>query len=305
MSSLITRPIWQDLYWSTDADVVNYRIELDGENIYTGKAYKYPDADRVRININKICRNYLESDIAEMLLEMPDRRETLYNRLSQRVFNLYADDEHVADYQLYLDYSYDWSHSMSGPAYVSKPINGHYVPGMLRMETIRYTSLTTASASTVATECSCGEIEDDDDYLGYTKQVKCAPYVLYYLNSYGGWDAFVIEGNVFKEDSYTTYTTDRATDNTTLDFELNKYVNEINTSYQLNTNYLSDEQSENLAKNLLGSVKVYLHNIDEGWVKPVIITDSKVAYQTYQTNGMKLSQYRISVKESRTKIRKG
>ena len=149
-----------------------------------------------------------------------------------------------------------------------------------------------------------GDIYDDDDYLGYETQVKCAPYALYYLNSYGGWDAFMIEGTVIKKDNYTTYTTDRVANNTTLEFELNKYVTEINTTYTLNTNYLSDEESANLAKNLIGSIRVYLHNIEEGWVKPVIITDTNVTYQTYQTNGRKLAQYQINVKESRTKIRR-
>jgi len=80
-------------------------------------------------------------------------------------------------------------------------------------------------------------------------------------------------------------------------------VQEIKTNYELNTGYLTDEQAANLAKNLLGSVKVYLQNIDEGRVYPVIITDSNATYQTYQTNGMKLAQYKINVQTSQTKIR--
>lgn len=303
MPSLITRPIWQDTYYSSTADTLVYRIELEGETIYTGKAIKYPEAENVRININKVCRNYLESDIAEELEIMPDIRESVNNRYSQRRFNLFVDNVNVMDYQFYQDYSYGWEHNSLGVNVVSKPITGHYAPGMLRMQTTR-TSSSTSGASSVYTECDAGEIADVDDYLGYTTEVKCATYALYYLNSYGGWDAFLIEGTGTKQDDYTTYTTDRVADSASMEFELNKYVTEINTTYQLNTHYLTDEQSENLAKNLMGSIKVYLHNIGEGWVKPVIITDSKVTYQTYQTNGRKLSQYRITVKESRTKIRR-
>jgi hypothetical protein len=128
--------------------------------------------------------------------------------------------------------------------------------------------------------------------------------VLYYLNSYGGWDAFVIEGNTTKKDTFTTYTTDRAYNNNTLEFENNKYVQEIKTTYVMNTGLLTDEQSKNLAKNLIGSIKVYLQNVEEGWTKPVVITDSSVDYQTYATNGQKLSQYKITVQESQSKIRK-
>ena len=303
MASIISRPIWKDTYYTTSANTAVYKIMLNGETIYTGKAVKYPDADNLSINVNKICRNYLSSDIRTMLNAMPDVRESEDNRDSQRIFNLYVNDVNVQDYQFYLDYSYTDDMPVSGTVVVSNPINGHYVTGMLRMQTTRTTS-TSYGASSVYTECDMGDIYDDDDLLGYTKQVKCSPYALYYLNSYGGWDAFVIEGTTTKNDKFTTYTTDMVANNTTLEFELNKYVSEINTTYTLNTNYLTDEQSANLAKNLIGSIRVYLHNIQEGWVKPVIITNTDVTYQTYQTNGRKLSQYQISVKESQTKIRR-
>jgi len=169
MASLLIRPIWYDTFYSSTADTLVYKIMLEGETIFSGKAVKYPDAERVEININKICRNYLESDIAEMLDVMPDVRESENNRLSQRTFNLYVNDVNVMDYMFYLDYSYDWTKGMSGEINVSAPINGHYVPGMMRLQTTRTTRA--AAVSSVYTECCAGPILDDDDYLGYTTQV--------------------------------------------------------------------------------------------------------------------------------------
>lgn len=290
----ITAPIWKDTYYTTTAASVNYSIRLNGETIFTGKAVRYPGADNMQININKICRNYLESDIATLLESMPSSNTNLDHPNAQRTFNFYTGSTKVNDYVFYQDYSYTNDKPTTGSSIiVSNPINGHFVPGMLKVRTYRGTSsyYTTGSASS-----STG--------LGYTTRVKCVPYVLYYLNSYGGWDAFAIEGTGIKKDAYTTYRTDQSYNNTTLQFETNKYVQEIKTSYELNTGLLSDEQSANLAKNLLGSVKVYLQNIDEGWLKPVIITDNNITYQTYQTNGRKLCQYKINVQESQTKIRK-
>lgn len=290
----ITAPIWKDTYYTTTAASVNYSIRLNGETIFTGKAVRYPGADNMQININKICRNYLESDIATLLESMPSSNTNLDHPNAQRTFNFYTGSTKVNDYVFYQDYSYTNDKPTTGSSIiVSNPINGHFVPGMLKVRTYRGTSsyYTTGSASS-----STG--------LGYTTRVKCVPYVLYYLNSYGGWDAFAIEGTGVKKDAYTTYRTDQSYNNTTLQFETNKYVQEIKTSYELNTGLLSDEQSANLAKNLLGSVKVYLQNIDEGWLKPVIITDNNITYQTYQTNGRKLCQYKINVQESQTKIRK-
>lgn len=293
MATTTTHPIWQNTYYTAASSKVNYYITLDGSRIYAGKAYKYPGASSVEINLDKVCRNYLESDIAELLTSMPSSTTQLNHPNAQRSFKLYTGSTNAHDYKFYLDWSYTDDIPSGGTNVVSKPINGHFVPGMLKVKTTRTTSsyYTEGSASS-----STG--------LGYTTKVKCSPYVLYYLNSYGGWDAFVIEGTGIKKDAYTSYKTDRVFKNTTLDFETNKYVQEIKTSYELNTGLLTDDQAANLAKNLLGSVKVYLQNIDEGWVKPVIIQDANAAYQTYQTNGRKLCQYKINVQESQSKIRK-
>lgn len=300
MPTLHTNPIWKDTFYTSAAASVNYRIELDGAVIFTGKAVRYPDADLLAIKINSICRNYLESDITELLGERALSVETEQQPYAQRTFNLYVDDVNVADYRFYLDYSYQTSFgkAVTGTAInVSNPINGHFIPDMVKLQSFR---TSTASVSSTYTQGQVGT----GATLGYTTRVKCVPYVLYYLNSYGGWDAFVIEGTAFKKDSITSYQTDKPFKNNTMEFETNKYVNEIKTSYELNTHYLSDDEAENLAKNLLGSTKVYLHNIEELWIKPVIITDNEVNYQSYQTNGRKLCQYKIKVTESQSKIRK-
>ena len=293
----ITEPIWKDTYYTTTAETANYKLFLDGEQIFAGKAVRYPNADEMDININKICRNYLECDIRGLLETMPSSNTDQDHPNAQRTFELYVDDTKVNDYVFYQDYSYNNDKPVTGSSInVSNPINGHFVQGMLKVRTTRTSTTSTTYYTTGSASSSTG--------LGYTTRVKCVPYVLYYLNSYGGWDAFAIEGTGIKKDAYTTYKTDQSYKNTTLDFETNKYVQEIKTNYELNTGLLTDEQSANLAKNLLGSIKVYLQNIEEGWIKPVIITDSNVTYQTYQTNGRKMCQYKINVQESQSKIRK-
>lgn len=294
---MIFRPIWRDTYYVSTADTLKYRILLDGEEIYAGKAVKYPDADEMLVNVNKICSNYLESNIDVLLNLMPESQTAITQSHAQRQFDFLVNGAVVENYVFYNDWSYSDDMAVTGSSInVSHPINGHYVPGMLKLRTTRTTSSTPVCTTT-------GQVGGGSS-LGYTTQVKCTPYVLYYLNSYGGWDAFVIEGNTTKKDAFTTFTTDQSFNNTTIEFEYNKYVQEIKTTYVMNTGLLTDEQSKNLAKNLVGSIKVYLQNIDEGWVKPVVITDSNVDYQTYTTNGRKLSQYKITVQESQSKIRK-
>lgn len=298
MPTLYTNPIWKDTYYTSSAASARYRIVMDGETIFSGKAVKYPDADNLEINLNKVCRNYLGTDILPLVTSLPTSSSVVTNFDAQKTFNLYVGDANVADYRFYQDWSYSTKKSVTGSSInVSEPVNGHFVPGMLKLRTVR---TSTSGSSEVRTSGNAGASSG----LGYTTKVDCARYALYYLNSYGGWDSFVIEGAAKRKDAFDSFTTDRVYKNTTKEFEYNKYVNEIKTSYELNTGYLTDEQGDNLAKNLFGSVKVYLHDIPGGRVVPVVVDDKSVTYQTYQTNGRKMVQYKIQVTESQSKLRK-
>ena len=192
--------------------------------------------------------------------------------------------------------------------FLGSPINGRFVDGMLKLWS--YVTYEDGQYKVVT------ESKDEDMY-SYTCPVDKANYVLYYQNSYGGWNSFVVEGTVVKKDNITQYTTDKVFDNNTYQFEKDRYVSEIQTGYELNTGLLNDYQSANLAKNLLSSNKVYLHCLGEGYItngvnwysipsfiKPVVITDTSITYQTYQTNGKKLANYKINVVDSQTKLRK-
>lgn len=283
---MVYNPIYRDTYYTSSASSLVYQIKLDGGVIYSGRAVRMPGADNLRININKVCRNYLESDITP-LFEVNGTSITNLNAC--RTFDLTDSSGTVLQqYTFLLDYDYDdtWN---GGSKELSVPINGHFISGMLKPRT------SVSTGNTVATNATTGN---------YPVQVRCSDYVLYYLNARGGWDAFVPEGKCQKKDGLTTYTTDRAFDNTTYEFETNRYVSEIKTSYELITGLLTDVQSERLAKHLIGSNKVYLHNVSEGWIRPVVIDDKAVTYQTYENNGKKLSVYKINVTESQMKIRK-
>lgn len=297
MATLTTSAIWKNTYFTTTASSTTFTIELEGQTVFSGKAVKYPGAETLEINVDKVCRNYLESDISALLSGMPSTNTTIDHPNAQRTFKFYTGTTNAMDYRFYNDWSYTNDKQTTGASIVvSEPVNGHYVPGMLKVRTSRTSTSSTSSTITTGSTST-------GTSLGYTKKV-CARYVLYYLNSYGGWDAFVIEGRGVKKDTFTAYETDQVYKNTTLQFERNKYVNEIKTGYQLVTHYLTDSESMNLAKNLFGSVKVYLEDLEEGWVKPAVITDTNVTYQTYRGNNKKMAQYTINVELSQSTLRK-
>lgn len=138
----------------------------------------------------------------------------------------------------------------------------------------------------------------------YTYSIRyCGDMALYYLNAQGGWDSFLIEGDVIKKDNYTIYEYNKSFNNQTIDFERNRYLNEIETAYELHTGWLSDRESDILAKNLLGSNKVYAHNLKTNKIFPVVITDTSVDYKKHKTE-KKLVSYTINIVESQNKIRR-
>lgn len=279
-------PAWRDIYYTTSLNTLLYEIRLDGNVIFSGKAVKMPGADELKININKICQSYLYEDLVQLLAN----GQRAVHSQGQRVFELWSNGYNLENYMIFYDYSYDYVKDIEGNVITSNPINGHYVDGMLKPKTIR-----------ISTNNS-NQMYTDNDNTDYNVQA-CGNYVLYYLNSYGGWDAFLIEGAVSKRDNFTTYTMDRAFNNTTMDFENKRYISEIKTSYEMSTGFLNDEQSANLAKNLLGSNMVYLHDLKEGTIKPVVIEDKSVTYQTYSQAG-KMANYKLNISESQSKVRR-
>lgn len=280
---MVYAPVWKDTVYTSASEYLDYTIEYDGHTIFSGRAYALPNQDVARIYVNRICQNYLHQNIS-----------TIFNGASSEsnpdavgTFTLKSGTSTLETYMFLYCYDHDFNWTGSTASTLSNPICDVYGEGMRVLNT-RFNSqraLTTYASAP-------------------TKTTGCAEYGLYYVNARGGWDAFAIQGTGLKKDNVTQYTTDRSFNNTTREFEANRYLAEIKTSYELNTHYLTDEQAENLSKNLLSSNLVYIHNLKDGTIKPVIITDNAITYQTYQTNGKKLAQYKISVTESQSKIRR-
>lgn len=440
---MVYNSIWSDTFYYTDKSPFTYTIRLNGEVIFAGRAYMFPDAEQTRVNINKVCENYLHQTELTTLdfIDPSDVSAITENPTVIRYFELWDEDEEaLVETFCFLDcWDYDYHMSMYPFKVLSDPIDDTVRPWMGKFETKVFARLNDSEGklifninlndikewaaqgdpfkqvnfelnsgatwaeggtfyytpatdylsfgSTVggveyqtnvmgflnnwsdATEypMACGlhvrrfddmlyfyseqsvwtdarltwaansttheedvviteglEITTGSTYLFITqphtfvaKTVvtgvddddprvtnQCINYVLYYVNARGGWDSFCIQGSGLKKENITAHTTDRSYDNNTMEFEQMRNVTEIQTVYELNTHYLTDEQSENLAKNLLGSNMVYLHDFTDGTIKPVIIQDKAVTYQTYQTNGKKLAQYKITVAESQIKHRR-
>lgn len=281
-------PIWRDTFYIVDADELRYSIYLDESPIFHGKAYRMPDEDELKININKICSNYLGADINEALELYRDEGVSPNGYPIDgniKMFTLRSDSDTIlARYRFINDWSYDRHFTISTDR--SEPINGHYAEGMLPLG---------------------AEITGDGFVLVEKPQnystLVCGPrYCLYYENSLGGFDSFLCEGKSIHKDSIESHNYSRSFTNTRVDHEMKRYVNELKGTYELHTGFLTDEQSECLVKNLLPSNQVYMHDLKTGDIFPVVITNKDVEYLNYKNN--KKFSHTINVTVSQNRIRK-
>jgi hypothetical protein len=128
-------------------------------------------------------------------------------------------------------------------------------------------------------------------------------YVLYYENAYGGIDAMPIQGNATASDKITAYTTKNGVRVPSTDFSYRRYLSEITKSWEFKTGFLSDLQASRM-HHLLESTMVYVYDMYEDKLFPVVIDETTVTYKTYKNQGRKFFNYTFKVQESQRKIRK-
>lgn len=126
----------------------------------------------------------------------------------------------------------------------------------------------------------------------------CGEYALYYLNRYGGWDSLLFTGKCKRKDSISALTLTQEYDNNNRSaFGLTNYYSTITPRYELNTGWLSDSQSASFAFNVIPSPMVYLHNLVENTIFPVVVENTEAEYKTRKTSDKRVS-YTLNVKAS-------
>lgn len=295
---MIYAPIWRDTIFRTNVSEspLSYYItvnENDGsgaqyeKEIFRGKAYAKPEGQYLEIYVNKLCQNYLGNDITDFI----SRPSTTQNNSNaSRVFKLYSQSGSLLESYRFI---YDWSYmerDLTRDCLLSCPVNGHYDPRMLQLMTYFE-----SNDDSVRNSKFNNPTFDDEPLYDVP---SCGDYALYYLNG-AGWDSFLIEGKVIRKDKYERHYITTNYVNTTLQFEKTNFNNQSVGSYELHTGLLSDAESDRLARNLFRSTTVYLHDLKENRIMPVLITDTSVDYKNHRNT--KLVSYTINVDCSQTK----
>lgn len=156
------------------------------------------------------------------------------------------------------------------------------------------------------------EYKQDDEVIFSYDMNHCGPGAFIYRNRFGGWDSFLIEGNIIKTDNYTklNYRTKGEYNqsfnfvNSNSQYKLEKHTDNvsIDTTYEAYTGWLSDEEAERLVFHLLSSPMVFfqdlhrenkLYPVDDFTNMPIRITASSAEYKKFR-NGKKMVNYLIT-----------
>lgn len=341
-SNTVVAPIWEDTYFVlNNTPMLDYNIvDTNGTVIYSGKAVALPSTPDIKFNINRFCKDYLNSHLNGFVGQYRFQYLYDYSKLFYIVDK--NKNDYIAKFTFFNSYAYKHKdeiflnepikQSKSGKQIIIEVDKRQYLPisvfnkrsesdtllvkafGESSMGTERFTVDRTAQFVMFERARFNDETQPVTSILYTTDSAQYGviraniietnyDYCLYYVNSFGGWDYLLIKGTTKKTDKITSQYYTKDFDNKTQEFEKIKYLNTISSSYTLNTDWFTDEEQSRL-HNLIESTEVYLHNLNTDEILPVNITNTSLEYKTYTNNGKKKFNNTISVEVAQEKTRK-
>lgn len=316
-------PIWKDKYVSLGANPqIYFRIQVSGATIYSGLAVAKPGELTISVRVNDICADWLTN----ALPTLTDRTFTDASYPSF-VVQKYSGGSwvNVETIDFIPDWSFDYGILLNA---LADPINSRVDSRMFVLTsknnitanvTASYTKAngtTTTRTTTISSPPKNGTCAFKANAVADTIQISvngftyevvrdtCNRYCLYYVNAYGGWDGFLIEGNVTESDNYSRNAVEKDYDNTQLvNRGKENWLNEVTKAWTMHTGLLDDAQAGRM-HHLIGSPLVYMCDLSTGDVWPVIVTDTACEYKTYKNQGNKMAEYTINVELAQNRIRR-
>lgn len=314
-------PIWKDKIVDLGTSSVDFRITADGVVIYTGRAIARPGESTAKVRINEICADYL-------LMTLPSFLDRTFTSFSLPTFVVQKKPSStwntVETVTFYNDLSYDYN--FAGDT-LSFPINGRLDSRMAILTSKKNLSgnvtatykksngTTTTRTTTVSPTPNDGTssfvvsavsdtVEVTVNGNTYKVVTDCSKYCLVYVNAYGGWDQFLIEGNDIEADSLQRFIREQEyNNNTPTNAGKVNYVTEVNKGWTFHSGWLTDVQASRM-HHLLDSCLVYLVDNATKATLPVIITTNTAEYKTFKNQGRQAVNYTFTVELAQNRIRR-
>lgn len=326
-------PIWKDKFCNLGAVASQYfRIRVSSTTIYQGRAYRAASSGNLYIRINDICADYLAQQAATVPVSSGSAF-TFPVSFTVQKSSTGSSWTTVETVQFNDDWSYDNSFDPSTMG-MSFPITGRvdkrqtiwqtrYASGSVNA-TARYEMAIRSIALTLQTGTGTDAYLKSLHHAGvgfvafncaqyatyngkalesvtiglttYTVAKTCPRFNLLYKNPFGGYDTLLCEGSGTRKHSVARDTYKVDYDNSVQGREEWNYMNEVTESVELNTGYLTEDESSRMPY-LLDSPDVFLQDLDNPPViVPVVIATDSYAFQTVNKLGMKMRNHTFEVR---------
>ena len=335
-------PIWKDRYVTlATAAYADFEIRTgssSGQVIYTGRSYARPGESNAVARINDVCAAYLSSpfpsfgslytsmlvsetfvtmvggvvkdtivfvndwsyDHSRVLVNTNPLSDPINGELDPRQWLLFSILSGASSVNVTLTFSDGTSSVVVVPvaysADFSDDFNGDYA-----------LSDDPSKSGTAVLDLSGFSDLVSVTFLGVTLRVRdqgCAKYAVYYVNAYGGWDSFLLDGYDTTRYILTRHTINQDYDNSDPDGRgIRDYAIEVAPEWTLRTGLLSDDESYRM-HHLLNSANVYLCELSTGEFRPIVLTDSEAGRQSYTGNGRRPNQYVFNARLAQEQFRR-
>ena len=314
------------------------------EVIYSGKAHTRPGADYNQVRINDICADYLENVIPMLPNETPAHSLPLTFYVQSSSDGNSWTNQGSYSFLNDWSYNYDYDPTTMGMAFpinghldsrmpvvwtgfgssvVASLVTGGSFIGDFNDDFNNDFLIGGSSGGSTSIEIpligggsglvgtAYLDLADHPGTKGvviggvsYKVVTSCAEYALYYVNAFGGWDCFLIEGNTLEADNLKRYTREAVYDNRDIRHRgTYNYVNEIDKGFTFESGWLLNDQGKRM-HHLINSNLVYLYDIADGKMIPVNIVNTTCEYKTYKNQGNRLVNYTIQVQVAQNRIRR-
>ena len=331
----MAEPIWKDHYTNLGAYASRYfRIRVNSNTIYQGRAFRAASSGNLNIRINDICADYMAKKPGDGALVFPvsftvqqSSNGSSWTTVETVSFN--DDWSYVSGFDPSssgMAFPITGRVALNQPIYVTRYASGSVTATARYGSTTRsitltlnttggnkdiLKSLTHAGAGYVMFDCGAnatysGKTLTSVTIGGVTYEVTkfCPQYAIFYKNPFGGYDHLLLEGNCKRNRAGSRDTFIADYNNNYDQREEWTFQNEIGESYTMNTGLLTDDESSRMPY-LLDSPDVYLLDLTttRKFVPVTIATDSYTV-QTYKGNGAQMVNYTFEVRVSQKEYRR-
>ena len=323
-------PIWKDrrVTLANSGTYADFEIRQDnasGTLLYSGRAYPRPGETDITAKINDICAPFLRVPIPDLGLRFTPMKvsetfATCVGGVAKDTITFYNDWSYDRDYTA--DPNVPLSDPIRDEVDPRQTLMFSVLSGVTSVNvTLTFTDGTTMVVSVqVALSADFNNDFNNDfalvddpsrsgtaildlspftglasvSFMGRTYKVRqdtCTRFALYYVNAYGGWDSFLLDGYTTRRDNLTRHTALQDYDNDSETARGRKdYALEVTPAWTLRTGILTDDESSRM-HHLLNSTEVYLQDLTDGTFHPVVLTDTETPRKDYRGNGRQLNTY--------------